>query len=111
MRIWDRNTGKVVTTLAGHTKPVLAVAIAPDGLWLATGGWDRTVRIWNATTGHPVTMMRFEEPVYACTWAPDGHSLAVGSVGGLYLYEFRSESDVRCTRVPAPPTSRSPSPK
>jgi WD40 repeat protein len=29
-----------------------AVAIAPDGTWLATAGsWDGTVRIWKAATG------------------------------------------------------------
>jgi WD40 repeat protein len=38
-------------TLAGHTGKVNAVAIAPDGTWLATTGHDGTVRIWDAVTG------------------------------------------------------------
>jgi WD40 repeat protein len=29
----------------------VAVAVAADGSWLASGGEDRTVRIWNAATG------------------------------------------------------------
>ena len=38
-------------TLTGHTGRVEAVAVAPDGSWLATGGQDGTVRIWDAATG------------------------------------------------------------
>jgi len=33
--------------LAGHTNPVLAVAISPDGNHVVTGSADRTARIWN----------------------------------------------------------------
>ncbi len=37
--------------LTGHTDRVLAVAVAPDGSWLASASWDETVRIWDAATG------------------------------------------------------------
>ena len=51
MRIWDAATGQQRAVLTGHTGAVNAVAIAPDGTWLATGGDDGTVRIWDAATG------------------------------------------------------------
>lgn len=35
-RIWDAATGQLRATLTGHTEEVKAVAIAPDGAWLAT---------------------------------------------------------------------------
>ena len=37
--------------LTGHAGPVKAVAVAPDGSWLASGSWDGTVRIWDVATG------------------------------------------------------------
>ncbi|WP_221889177.1 NB-ARC domain-containing protein [Streptomyces sp. WAC05374] len=88
-RVWDRATGETVATLTGHSGHVRAVAFDPAGELLATGGDDGTVRIWEATTGRPLTMMRVDGPVYACAWAQDGRHLAVGGMGGVYLYEFR----------------------
>ena len=37
--------------IVGHTESVTAVAVAPDGTWIATGSWDKTGRIWNPVTG------------------------------------------------------------
>lgn len=38
-------------TLYGHEASVLAVAVSPDGQLIASGGRDRTIRLWNARTG------------------------------------------------------------
>ena len=37
--------------LAGHTNDVLALAFAPDGKRLYSGGSDRTIRVWDAQSG------------------------------------------------------------
>ncbi|HEV3263770.1 MAG TPA: hypothetical protein VG013_43445 [Gemmataceae bacterium] len=46
-RFWDAHTGRLVLEQGGHRGPVTAVAFAPDGRRLATGGWDTTVLVWN----------------------------------------------------------------
>jgi WD40 repeat protein len=88
VRIWDAVTGqaralltghKGLAPLPGHNGAVNAVAIAPDGSWLATGGGDRTVRIWDAVTGQErATLTGHYLAVNAVAIAPDGSWLATG---------------------------------
>lgn len=47
------NAATVPRLLPGHTDTVEGVAFSPSGL-LATTGHDRTVRLWNPTTGEPI---------------------------------------------------------
>ena len=68
--------------LSGHTGWVNAVAVAPDGSWLASAGWDGTVRIWDTATGQErVVLSGHVDPVVvaAVAVAPDGSWLATAS--------------------------------
>ena len=47
VHIWDADTGALLKTLTGHTKPVSKAAYSPDGKTLATVSRDGTVLLWD----------------------------------------------------------------
>jgi WD40 repeat protein len=63
--------------LIGHTCGVRALAVAPDGSWLASASDDRTVRIWDPITGiSRHTLTGHTRGVRALAVAADGSWLA-----------------------------------
>ena len=45
--LWQTGSGKLLRTWPAHHKAVSALAFAPDGSWLASGGDDTTVCVWS----------------------------------------------------------------
>jgi len=100
VRIWETATWQQRAVLTGQGGPVRAVAIAPSGGWLATGGY-RSVRIWDPFTGEAVALMRVEGTIRTGAWLSD-EVLACGGRAGLYLFDFLAVTSPR-----APNSTRS----
>ena len=76
---WKTNA-REIRTFRGHSHGIWSVAIAPDGLTLASGGVDRLVRIWDTETGRLLRSLRgHTNDIRAVVYTPDGQTLATGS--------------------------------
>ena len=49
LKVWDIDTGDCIHVLRGHFHQIYSVAF--DGTYIASGGLDTTVRVWDANTG------------------------------------------------------------
>ena len=67
-------------TLTGHTGWVESISWSPNGKYIASGSFDRAVRIWNANTGTCIhTLEGHTESIYSVAWSPDSKHIASGA--------------------------------
>ncbi|WP_261248561.1 caspase family protein [Laspinema olomoucense] len=66
--------------IEGHFGPVYAIALTPDGLTLASGSQDNTIKIWAIETGELLhTLTDHRGPVRSLAISPDGQTLISGA--------------------------------
>lgn len=72
------------TIFRGHKGRVRTLAIDPSGLWLATGGDDGTVRVWELLTGRQLwsTTLNEEDPVNVVKWRPGKDAVVLAAAAG-----------------------------
>ena len=80
-RVWDVDPRATLPFLSGHTRAVYPVAYSPDGRWIASGSWDKSVRLWDAATGEPGATLPHPAFVWEAAFGPDGTWLVTGCAG------------------------------
>ena len=104
--IYDTGGGTDPSVLIGHEGEVLALAWSDDKT-LASGGEDKTVRLWDAKTRKLLkTLERHTGRVNALAFSPDGKTLASGS---RYKADYFSKLPDKPMKSPFEEPMKSPS--
>ena len=78
--LYDVATSRELALLIGHTEGVNAIAFSPDGMAIASGSADRTIKLWDVATGETIaTLEGHRGGVNAIAFSPDGRMLASGA--------------------------------
>jgi WD40 repeat protein len=78
--IWNLSTAKLERRIRGHRDIIDSAVPSPNGRWIATGSYDRTIIVWDAGTGEAVRTIRGHNgAVHELAFSSDSRLLASAS--------------------------------
>lgn len=93
--LWDVQTKKLIYKFIGHSGNIEEIVFSQDGLIVASGGYDCTIKLWNLQTGCEIKSLRAYSTIKALTFSPVEPILASGGTDGtIKLWDLKTMEEI-----------------
>jgi WD40 repeat protein len=94
LRVHDVSTGRLTSTLRGHSAAISFLTVAPDGNLIASGSQDRTIRLFDLQRRAEVSVLEgHKKGVSSISFFPDGQQVAsVAMEDNLIVWDLSTGS-------------------
>jgi WD40 repeat protein len=110
-RVLRLDSGAVVATLTGHSKPIVGAIFSPKGSRILTTAQDNSARLWNSNTGQELGTLsgNGNDAICSAAFNPDGTRIILTYNSGIArLFDVeRPHQSIVLDRWQAPTVTRS----
>lgn len=87
---WDRDKDEALTpAIKAHSTYIRSLDFSPDGMMLATGSMDHTVKLWNTETWQQQgNSINCDAEVYSVRYSPSGELLAIATNSDIQIWNL-----------------------
>jgi len=88
IKVWDNSQMVLKHTFVGHKAQINTLDLAPNTNFIASGGRDGKVNIWNLVEGRHLEEIDAESPVNVVLFASKLYWLVIGTERGIKIYDL-----------------------
>jgi WD40 repeat protein len=104
VKVWDVKKQELVSTLVGHAARINNVSFSWDNKKLATGSWDKTVRLWNTAKWEnlPIVLKDHPDWVWSVAFSANSDKLLAGcrdSFVRIWPTNAKTLADMICSKT------------
>jgi guanine nucleotide-binding protein subunit beta-2-like 1 protein len=92
IKIWDSQTYVLKHTFVGHTNAVTSLAYAQKAMYLASGGKDGNIILWNADAGEYLKSYTHSAPINQVLFSKVNYWIVAATDSGIIIFNIVTDS-------------------